>query len=102
MRLNHIQNSTAGVQLYELLRPKFPSVLKLFMQIPNVNQQDLQRFDEKILNSSQSFKINYKVDKTTKDLFKKITHPVSSYHYVSVILCLFLSISKIFFLSAHR
>ncbi|KAK6632104.1 hypothetical protein RUM44_007134 [Polyplax serrata] len=68
---------TLGPQLYELLRPKFPSLLKLLMQIPNVNQQDLQRFDDKIMNATQASKISNKVDKSTRDLFRKITHPVS-------------------------
>lgn len=47
------------------------------MQIPNVNQQDLQRFDDKIMNATQASKISNKVDKSTRDLFRKITHPVS-------------------------
>lgn len=68
---------TLGAQLYEMLRPKYPCVLDIMMQIPNVNQQDLQKFDEKIQNSYQNHKVSNKVDKTTRDLFRKITSSVS-------------------------
>ncbi|KAL0274098.1 UNVERIFIED_CONTAM: hypothetical protein PYX00_006610 [Menopon gallinae] len=65
---------TLGAQLYEMLRPKYTCLLKILMQIPNVNQQDIQKFDEKIMNMSQNHKTSNKLDKTTRDLFRKITH----------------------------
>lgn len=67
---------TLGVQVYEILRPKFPHILEIFQQIPNVNIADLQKLDEKI-NQSAATKGN-KIDKAKKDLFKKITAHVSN------------------------
>lgn len=64
---------TLGVQMYEILRPKFPLIIEVMQQIPNVNMADLQKFDEKI--STGSTKGN-KIDKAKKDLFKKITSQV--------------------------
>ncbi|KAG5676757.1 hypothetical protein PVAND_006566 [Polypedilum vanderplanki] len=80
---------TLGVQVYEIARPLHPSiVLGIMQQIPNLNINDLQKLDEKILNSgpltnttnqgtiastiNTTTKSN-KIDKTKKDLFKKIT-----------------------------
>ncbi|XP_067636787.1 exportin-5 [Eurosta solidaginis] len=61
---------TLGVQFYELLRPKFPILSDVLRNIPNVNAADVQKFDEKV--SGAPLKGN-KVDKTKKDLFKKMT-----------------------------
>ncbi|XP_063223391.1 exportin-5 [Bacillus rossius redtenbacheri] len=61
-----------GAQLYETLRPRFPSVLQVMNQIPNINPQDLQKFDEKVLSSTP--KGTNKVDKSKKDIFKKVTN----------------------------
>uniref|UniRef100_A0A182SNG1 Importin N-terminal domain-containing protein n=1 Tax=Anopheles maculatus TaxID=74869 RepID=A0A182SNG1_9DIPT len=61
---------TLGVQAYEILRPKFPNILEVLQQIPNVSAGDIQKLDEKI--SVGSTKGN-KIDKAKKDLFKKIT-----------------------------
>lgn len=71
--------------MYEIVRPTHPSVaLSIMQQIPNLNISDLQKLDEKILNTSPlanstnqtsgapSNKSN-KIDKNKKDLFKKIT-----------------------------
>ncbi|KAG7201060.1 hypothetical protein KM043_017606 [Ampulex compressa] len=62
---------TLGAQVYECLRPKFPSIIEVMQQIPGVNPVDLQRFDEKM--AVVSMKGN-KVEKGKKDLFKKITN----------------------------
>lgn len=66
--------TTLGVQVYEILRPKFPHIVEIVQQIPNTNLADIQKLDEKILMGSQS-KGN-KIDKYKKDLFKKITAQV--------------------------
>lgn len=70
---------TLGVQVYEILRPKFPHILDIMHQIPNTNVADIQKLDEKI-QAGASTKGN-KIDKSKKDLFKKITaqvwqHPI--------------------------
>ncbi|XP_058459072.1 exportin-5 [Malaya genurostris] len=62
---------TLGVQTYEILRPKFPCILEVLQQIPNISSADIQKLDEKI-SMSASTKGN-KIDKAKKDLFKKIT-----------------------------
>jgi len=63
-----------GVQVYEILRPQFPNIIDVMQQIPNINQTDLQKLDEKILLGINA-KGN-KIDKAKKDLFKKITGQV--------------------------
>ncbi|XP_055372333.1 exportin-5 [Condylostylus longicornis] len=61
---------TLGVQVYEILRPKFPNVFEIMQRIPNINSADLQKLDEKIATSQTK---GNKIDKSKKDLFKKIT-----------------------------
>lgn len=64
-----------GVQVYEILRPKFPHIVQIIQQIPNTNAADIQKLDEKILMGTSS-KGN-KIDKYKRDLFKKVTAQVS-------------------------
>lgn len=64
---------TLGVQVYEILRPKFPNILEVLHQIPNISTADIQKLDEKI--SLCSTKGN-KIDKAKKDLFKKMISPI--------------------------
>lgn len=63
--------------MYEILRPKFPHVVQILQQIPNATVADIQKLDEKIALSAAT-KGN-KIDKAKKDLFKKLTSPVSGY-----------------------
>lgn len=65
---------TLGVQVYEILRPKFPHIVEIIKQVPNTNITDIHKLDEKILMGTNS-KGN-KIDKYKKDLFKKITAQV--------------------------
>lgn len=76
-----------GVQVYEIVRPNYPALAHSIMQqIPNLNINDLQKLDEKILNTSPSGPLanatnqgtgatgkSNKIDKNKKDIFKKIT-----------------------------
>ena len=77
-----------GVQVYEIVRSIHANVvLSIMQQIPNLNVNDLQKLDEKILNSPASGPLanatnqgtgtasskSNKIDKNKKDLFKKIT-----------------------------
>lgn len=67
-----------GAQLYEILRPKYPSVVLVMQQIPNINITELQKLDEKIVAGNASIKGTTKVDvKSKKDLFRKLTNSVS-------------------------
>lgn len=66
---------TLGVQVYEILRPKFPHIVEIMQQIPNTNVADIQKLDEKVLVGAQS---KGKIDKYKKDLFKKITAQVTT------------------------
>ncbi|KAG8248849.1 Exportin-5 [Homalodisca vitripennis] len=61
-----------GTQLYELLRPKYPEVLEVLKQIPEVNPLDLQKLDERMMKEAQK---GNKVEKAKKEMFKKITTP---------------------------
>lgn len=67
--------NTLGVTAYEILRPKFPNILEVLQQIPNISAADIQKLDEKI-SLSASTKGN-KIDKAKKDLFKKITSHIA-------------------------
>ncbi|XP_047518097.1 exportin-5 [Pieris napi] len=59
-----------AVQAYEALRPRFPEVANVLGAIPDVDAHDLRRLDEKLAaNNARPAKI----DKSKKDLFKKIT-----------------------------
>lgn len=68
--------------MYELLRPKFPHLVEVLQQIPNSNVNDIQRLDEKIALGVAT-KGN-KIDKAKKDVFKKLTAPVSITKYDDV------------------
>ncbi len=83
---------TLGVQVYEILRPKFSNLVSSIMQqIPNLVISNLHKLNEKILNGTNplaNFNHSFataqpipalstakasKIDKNKKDLFKKIT-----------------------------
>ncbi|XP_060800785.1 exportin-5 [Amyelois transitella] len=59
-----------ALQAYEILRPRFPGVANLLREIPDVDEHDLQRLDDKLC--AQAGKPS-KIDKSKRDLFKKIT-----------------------------
>ncbi|KAJ2950388.1 hypothetical protein O0L34_g8631 [Tuta absoluta] len=59
-----------AVQAYEALRPRFPGIVSVLRAIPDVDAHDLHRLDEKL--SSNTNKPS-KIDKSKRDLFKKIT-----------------------------
>lgn len=61
--------------MYEILRPKYPTIIEIMQQIPNINTADLQKLDEKV--SVSNITKGNKIDKIKKDLFKKITGQVS-------------------------
>ena len=65
---------TLGVQIYEILRPKFPQIVEILQQIPNTNIADIQKLDEKIALGATK---GNKIDKAKKDLFKKLTAQVT-------------------------
>ncbi|GAB0099470.1 Exportin-5 [Sergentomyia squamirostris] len=64
---------TLGVQVYEILRPKFPIVIEVMQKIPNITIADMQKLDEKIATGSTK---GNKIEKGKRDLFKKITSQV--------------------------
>ncbi|XP_059051314.1 exportin-5 [Achroia grisella] len=59
-----------AVQAYETLRPRFPSVAAVLREIPDVDEHDLHRLDEKLAANTTK---PSKIDKSKRDLFKKIT-----------------------------
>lgn len=63
------------VQMYEALRPQFPVVTQVLHAIPDVDVHDLRRLDEKL--AATPTRPN-KIDKSKRDLLKKITSPVLS------------------------
>lgn len=64
---------TLGVQTYELLRLDFPCLREILLSLPNVNVADVNKFDEK---TTVALLKGNKVDKTKKDIFKKLTSPL--------------------------
>ncbi|XP_033734576.1 exportin-5-like [Pecten maximus] len=58
-----------GVQMYELLRPHFPNLASVLLQIPNCSMDAVRAFDEKIFQSSPQKQLS---DKKKKDIFKKL------------------------------
>lgn len=62
------------MQIYEILRPKFPVVIDVMQKIPNITVADVQKLDEKIATGSTK---GNKIEKGKRDLFKKITSQVS-------------------------
>lgn len=65
--------------MYEILRPKFPHCVEILQQIPSALLADIQKLDEKIAVGTAT-KGN-KIDKAKKDLFKKLTAPVTNPFY---------------------
>ena len=61
-------------QTYEALRPRFPNIVAVLRAIPDVDAHDIQRLDEKIAANTAK---PAKIDKSKRDLFKKITSRVS-------------------------
>ncbi|KAM3968247.1 exportin-5-like protein Ranbp21 isoform 2-T2 [Aphomia sociella] len=59
-----------AVQAYETLRPRFPNIVAVLREIPDVDEHDLHRLDEKLVANPAK---PSKIDKSKRDLFKKIT-----------------------------
>ncbi|GLH08763.1 Exportin-1 [Gryllus bimaculatus] len=59
-----------GAQVYEILRPNFPNIVDVMLQIPNCSPHELQKLDEKIVANNQK---GTKVEKAKKEVFKRIT-----------------------------
>lgn len=68
------------LQTYEILRPLFPGIVAVLRAIPDVDAHDLHRLDEKL--NSHNTKPS-KIDKSKRDLFKKITSRVSTFRTMS-------------------
>ncbi|XP_071532489.1 exportin-5 [Panulirus ornatus] len=62
-----------GLATYEMFRPHFPNISEVLLGLPGVSADDVQRFEEKLLNPSQNLNVkNSKVEKMKKDVFKKL------------------------------
>ena len=46
---NNIALTHLGLSCYELLRPRYPGVKEIFQMVPNCQQEDLDKFDSKIM-----------------------------------------------------
>lgn len=62
-----------GVQIYELLRPSFPRLRDTLLQYAECNQENLQNFEDKILNVPTGKQLP---DKRKKDLFRKLVKDI--------------------------
>ena len=47
--LNNIALTHLGLSCYELMRPRYPGVKDVFGLVPNCQQEDLDKFDARIL-----------------------------------------------------
>lgn len=64
---NNIALTHLALLTYETLRPSFPNLITVLQQVPGCNQEDLLKFDAKILNNNGAFG-----EKAKKDMFKKL------------------------------
>lgn len=49
---------SCAVQIYQLLRPTCPQMLEILSMVPGINLDDLQKFDQKILNAAPPAKVD--------------------------------------------
>jgi len=72
----HELNSICLIQLainaYDLMRPRFPSLVQVLAQVPGCNRDDLRRFDERIMQAAQSKEGMKGGERAKKDMFKKL------------------------------
>ena len=69
---NYITLIQLAVQAYELMRTKYPGIVDILAQVPGCNQEDLLKFDKRMVSLANG-KENTKVgDKAKKDMFKKV------------------------------
>lgn len=73
---NYIALMQLAIMAYETMRPKYPVIADVLAQVPGCNQEDLKRFDQRImqahaqgLNPASSAKSG---EKAKKDMFKKL------------------------------
>ncbi|KAF4520177.1 hypothetical protein B566_EDAN003889 [Ephemera danica] len=59
-----------GGALYDLLRPHFPALKGVLLQIPHCDLQEVEKLDEKIFNTATK---GSKRDKLIREAFKKLT-----------------------------
>ena len=64
--LNNIALTHLGLSCYELLRPRYPGVKEIFSLVPNCQQEDLDKFDARIMSGQKGG------DKAKKDMFRKM------------------------------
>ena len=62
---------TLGAQVYEILRPRYSTIVEVMRLIPGVNHADLQRFDDKMKVACSKVT---KIEKGKKEMFKKMTN----------------------------
>ncbi|CAB4061588.1 XPO5 [Lepeophtheirus salmonis] len=60
------------IQAYEWMRSGYPSVLSVLSQVPGCNQEDLKRFDDRIVVAINGKDVGKVSDRVKKDMFKKI------------------------------
>ncbi|CAG2240707.1 XPO5 [Mytilus edulis] len=58
-----------GLQTYELLRPQYPELTQVLLQVPNCTEDLIQGFDVKLLQPNNQKQFN---EKKKKDAFKKL------------------------------
>ena len=75
--------------LYEMFFFFNYCLLQVMKQIPDVNLNDLQKFDDRMI---RDFQKGTKVDKAKKEMFKKVTSPVSIF-FMTIILSIIYGVS---------
>jgi len=68
---NNIALTHTALFCYERLRPRFESVMHVLAKVPNCQQEDIVKFDAKIISAAQNAS-NKTGEKAKKDMFKKI------------------------------
>jgi len=72
---NNIALTHTALACYERLRPNFPCVRDVLARIPNVQAEDLAKFDERILAAAKNAS-NKVGEKAKKDMFRKLVGPL--------------------------
>uniref|UniRef100_A0A0K2UPE2 Exportin 5 [Megachile rotundata] n=1 Tax=Lepeophtheirus salmonis TaxID=72036 RepID=A0A0K2UPE2_LEPSM len=70
--MNNIALTQLAIQAYEWMRSGYPSVLSVLSQVPGCNQEDLKRFDDRIVVAINGKDVGKVSDRVKKDMFKKI------------------------------
>ncbi|XP_067013098.1 exportin-5 [Anabrus simplex] len=63
---------TLGIVAYEILRPEFPNIVEVMMQIPGCVEADVKKLDDKVLANKVAVPPGSKIEKSKRDAFIRV------------------------------